>query len=209
MNFRIIDESTTEPITVAEAGENLRAATDGNSPPGYIEATRIGKLIKAARQACENYLNGSIVSKTIEIAVPAFYTFYDRSACYTWIPLPRGPVRLIESVTYVDTDGADQVLAADQYRIDLYSRPPRLHPAYGVTWPSARYDVNSIRVRYSAGYDLDATEPEEVPEPIRQAIHLYVAHYFANREAVALDNLAELPLGAVHLLTPYRLELGV
>lgn len=213
MNVQVIDESTVEPILVEEAGLNVRAATDGNSPPAFLEAARITSLIKAAREACENFLNATIVLKTLEIALPAWYAYADRYRCDR-IPLPQGlpktaAVRLIESVIYTDTEGDDQTLAADQYRIDVYSRPPVLVPAYGVTWPAARYDINSIRVRYTAGYDLEATEPDVVPEAIRQAMHLYVAHYFANREAVAADTLAPLPLGAEYLLRPYRLELGV
>lgn len=197
----VIAESATEPITLAEAAANLRADEDDNSPPGYVEQDRILALIRAARVLCEEEIETSLVEKTLEVAVDSFHP---RS-----IELPYGPVRSVVSVTYVDSNGADALLAADQYRINWYAVPQSLVPVYGVCWPAARCDLGSVRVRYMAGYPSADSPPQVVPEPIKQAMHLYVAHYFANREAVDADRLAELPLGARHLLSAYRRGLGV
>lgn len=199
--LKIITESTDEPISLDEAAENLRVVDpSGNSPPVYQESARILKLIKAARQACEEELEMSLVEKTIEVTQQSFYP-----RC---IELPAGPVRGIESVTYVDTNGDDQVLAEDQYRLSTSGRTAILWPAYNVTWPSARCETDSVRVRYIAGYPADSP-PEAIPEPILQAMHLMIAHYFANREAVDQDNLMELPMGTRYLLDKYRQGLGV
>lgn len=200
MELKVISESTTEPILLEEAALNLRAQDDGNSPPTYYEAARITKLIKAARQACEQELQLSLVEKTIEVAA---------SALSSAIEMPLGPVLSIVSVTYTDPDGADVVLSADQYRFNAYARTPVLLPAYGVSWPSVRGDVGSVRVRYTVGFPSADSPPVEVPEPIRQAMHLLIAHYFTHREAVDNNYLAELPLGARYLLAPYRRGMGV
>jgi uncharacterized phiE125 gp8 family phage protein len=195
-----ISESATEPITLEEAAENLRAQDDGNSPPTYFEAATITRLIKAARQACEQELEHSLVAKTLEVAVPAFGA---------WIDLPGGPVREVLSVTYTDPGGAEVTLAADQYRFSGYVRTPVLMPAFGVTWPAARGDMDAVRVRYTVGYPSTDSPPQEVPEPIRQAMHLAIAHWFSNREAVDQNTLAELPMGVRYLLGKYRQGLGV
>lgn len=200
MTPKIISESATEPIALDEAALNLRAADDGNSPPTYHEGARILKLIKAARQACEQELEMSLIEKTLEVARDSFVSGID---------LPYGPVRSIVSVTYRGTDGTDVVLAADQYRFSDYASAPVLMPAYDVSWPSPRVDTDSVRVRYTVGYPSTDSPPQEVPEPIRQAMHLYIAHYFANREAVDTGTLAELPLGVRYLLGKYRQGLGV
>jgi uncharacterized phiE125 gp8 family phage protein len=197
MKPRVISQSTTEPIELAEAVGHLRAA----GSPEALAGGRISRLIKVARQACEEYLEESLIEKVLEIAC------WSLDQC--GIELPWGPVRSVVSVTYVNTAGADTVLAADQYRISPYASPTVLVPAYDVTWPDVRGDLDSVRIRYAVGYPSADSPPEEVPEPIRQAMHLYIAHYYAHREAVGDDTLMELPLGARHLLSTYRTGLGV
>lgn len=197
MTPKLIAEAGTEPISVDEAGFNLRAAQDSNSPPTYVEAALIARLIKAARQACEQELQVSLVLKTLEI----------EQSVLCMNGLPQGPVRSIVSVTLIDTGGVESVIAADQYRVTGYGAVDMLLPAYGVTWPPA--SAGTMRVRYTAGYPSTDSPPQEVPEPIRQAMHLFIGHYFNNREAVALNVLSELPLGARYLLAPYRQGLGV
>lgn len=216
MTPRVIAESSVEPIDLDETAGNLRLFADGNSPPGWLEGARATKLIKAARQACEQELEMSLVAKTLEVAQDSFYQgvgWFDQ-ALWQWrrptaIELTQGPIRSIVSVTYVDSDGNDVVLAADQYRLNSYASPVVLIPAYNVTWPSARCDVGSVRVRYTVGYPSTDSPPEVVPEPIRQAMHLCIKHWFENRSAVEENTLAELPLGVKHLLSTYRRGLGV
>lgn len=199
----VISQSTDEPITVAEAAANLRLDPDG-SPPVYPESSRIQGLITAARIACENDLEVSLVAKTLEISLESWY----RPHCQA-IELPYGPVRSIESVKYIDSSGNDTTLDADQYRTTIRHRMAVLIPAYGVSWPATRVDVDSIRIRYLAGYPSTDSPPETVPSTILQAMHLYIAHYFVNREAVDDNKLAPLPLGAESLLWFYRQRLGL
>jgi uncharacterized phiE125 gp8 family phage protein len=207
MTPKVISESATEPILLAEVVLNLGLQPDdGNSPPGYVQGPRVLSLITTARRACEEELEMSLVAKTLEIAVPTFADCSLRSI--SGIELPWGPVRSIVSVNYVSTAGVDTVLAADQYRFSTYDTTAVLWPAYGASWPTARNDLDSVRVRYTAGYPVADSPPQTVPEPIRQAMHLLIAHWFANRDAVDVDTLAELPQGVCYLLGKYR-SLGV
>lgn len=200
--MRIISESTDEPITLDEAADNLRVVLNNDSPPVYPEAGRILKLIKAARQSCEEDLELSLVFKTLEVTQDCLYP--------RTIELPGGPVRSIVSLTYVDEEGYDTALADDQYRLSTSGRMAVLYPAYGVTWPDHRRDHDSVRVIYTAGYPSLDSPPEVAPEPIIQAMHLCIAHWFANREAVDIGNITtEIPLGAQYLLGKYRRGMGV
>lgn len=199
MNPTLISESTTEPISLDEAAENLKALDDGEG--SYFEAPIISRLIKAARQLCENELEMSLIPKTLE--------FSRDSLCPPCIELPNGPVRSIESVKYTDTNGVEVTLATDQYRLSTSSSMAILRPAYGVSWPSVRCEADAVRVRYTAGYAADDSPAQDVPEPIRQAMHLCISHFYANRDAVDVDSLMELPLGVRALLAPYRQGLGV
>lgn len=195
----VISESTTEPITLAEAVLNLRA-TEGS--PEAAEGGLISRLITTARQLCEQKLDMSLVEKTLEIAQRSFH-------CPCPIELPQGPVRSIVSVKYLDADGVDTTLDPSRYRISPYASTVVLMRAYNVDWPTARCDVDSIRVRYTAGYPSSDSPPQTVPKPILQAMHLYIAHYYGHREAVDDNTLMELPLGARHLLSDFRTGLGV
>jgi len=204
----VIVDATEEPISVEAAAFNLGVDDDGNSPPSIPEpfATRIAGLIKAARESCEQELESTLPRKTLEVAQDSWWL---PDQCQRGIELPWGPVREIVSVTYVDADGNDQVLADDQYRYSRYGRTPMLVPVWGVTWPSVRCDTDSVRVQYEAGYPSDDSPAQEIPEPIIEAMHLLIAHGWKNREAVDDGKFAELPLGVRAKLAPYRRALGV
>jgi len=226
MEPTVISQATEEPLTLAQAAANLRVDPDDDYPASYPEAERIQSLITAARSALENDLGVSLIAKTLEISLDMWHHAhrehyqdggfpYPYSSSYFHIyqhamhrrqriELPYGPVRAIESVKYLDGDGADTTLAADQYRIATVRRMDMLVPAYGVSFPAARCDFGSIRIRYSAGYPSTDSPPETVPEPILQAMHLCIAHWFRNREAVDDGKLAELPLGVESLVWFYR-----
>ena len=231
----LISQGTEEPISVADAGFNLRAADDGNSPPVYYEAALIQRLIVAAREACERELEMSLVRKTYELSSDTFFarpsqvggryaTMVDLdpvSAFYGYsnpVPnslngflfLPFGPVRQIVSVRYLDPDGVDQILPSTDYRFSPYARQPVLMPKYGGTWPAIRRDVDSVRVRYDVGFPSDDSPAQTVPEPILVAMHFLIGHWYTNREAIAESTkVFELPLGVRDMLAKYRQSLGV
>jgi uncharacterized phiE125 gp8 family phage protein len=52
----------------------------------------------------------------------------------------------------------------------------------------------------TAGYANAAA----VPEAIKTAIKMMVAHWYANRETVAAQQMTTVPFAAEHLLMPYR-----
>lgn len=224
----LISESATEPISVNEAGFNLHAADDGNSPPVYVEAALIARNIKAARKKCEEELGLSLVTKTLEVAVSNFFTLTDpsRNPIYTdqgyrddysnfigvnGIYLPGGPIRSIVSVNYVNPEGVDIVMPPADYRFSRYTRRPIIVPSYGNYWPSVRTDIDAVRIRYTAGFPSTDSPPQGVPEPIIAAMHLLIAHLHNYREAVhsGTVSVGELPLGVRYLLSSYRTELGV
>lgn len=183
-----------EPITRTEAKLAIRVDSS-------IEDSLIDNLIKDARELCEEELELSLVEKTWEVAQDSLYP--------STIELPYGPVRSITSFTYVDTGGADTLLAADQYRLDAYVVPTVLVPAYDVTWPDVRNDTNSVRVRYVAGYPSTDSPPEQIPGPVRRAMLLLIGHLYEHREGVDDERLMELPLGVRYMLSKYRAGLGV
>lgn len=67
------------------------------------------------------------------------------------LPLGRSPVQGVESVRYLDVNGAAQTVTAADYKLAFEPRPLVL-PAYAVSWPTARDEPDAVTVTYRAGY---------------------------------------------------------
>jgi len=111
------------------------------------------------------------------------------------IRLPYGPIQSVASIKYVDTDGTEQTLPADQY---LLTNDGVVALAYDAEWPTLRGDAEGVRVQYIAGY-------ETLPAAILPAVLMIVSHWYQNREAVVVgQGAAEMPMSAQALLAQYR-----
>ena len=82
------------------------------------------------------------------------------------------------------------------------TKPARLVRRTGVHWTPPGRIANGIEINIAAGYGNGAAN---VPETIRRAILLLVAHWFENRAAVEVGTvLRQTPLAVLALLAPYR-----
>lgn len=116
------------------------------------------------------------------------------------IELPNPPLQSVSSIQYLDTSGTLQTLAPTEYEVDIHGVKGSVQEAYGKTWPSVREQVNSIIITFACGY----SDETAVPEPIKIAMYLLIAHWYENRQAITLSNMKETPLGVKSLLWPYR-----
>lgn len=182
MGFKVITPPT-EPVTLADARLHLRV-TDTS------EDTLIASLTTAAREYCEHYLQRSIGSQTLELALDEFP---DGA-----IDLPRSPVTAITSLKYIDTNGTEQTLAPSAYTLDTFSHTSWVIRAYGTEWPETLDAANVVRVVYVAG----AATP---PATVKAAMLLTIGHLYENRESTVIGQTAiELPLGVKALLDTVR-----
>lgn len=189
MTVVVVSPPAQPLISLAEAKAQLRldGADDDQLVEGYIAAAT------AWIDGPDGWLGRALISQTLELRAGGFPVCGDGE-----IDLPYPPVASVTSVTYSDSDGADQVLAADKYR--LAGR--FLSPAFGTSWPSTRAQRDALRIQYVAGYGV---EPDKVPAPIRQAILLLIGHWYGTRETVNIGNItSELPFTTSALLAPYR-----
>jgi len=114
--------------------------------------------------------------------------------------LPYSPIQAVSSITYVDIGGTTQTWSSSLYDVDIYSKPGRIRPKWGETWPSIRSQMNAIAMTYTCGYGATAAS---VPAPIRQAMLLLIGHWYENREAVVIGNVLgfrEIPIAVESLL---------
>lgn len=113
------------------------------------------------------------------------------------IRLPYPEVIGIDSVTYLDTAGAEQTVPDTDYE----TFGSNIAPVFGKAWPAARAAREAVRIQYEAGY-------ETVPDAIRAAILLMVGDMHANRATVVTGAIAAaVPMSTTveNLLAPYRI----
>ena len=190
MRYRRTVEPTIEPVTLEDF--KVHARVDYDDQDAVIE-----NQIKAARLFCEEYLQRSFITTTWALTMDAF-------PCHA-IELQRANLIAVSSVTYVDTNGNTQTWDAANYRVDAYSEPPRIEPAYALTWPTTRDVSNAASITFTAGYGATAAS---VPQSIKQAILLLAAHWFENREPVNIGNIVSpIPMTVESLLMTERWNL--
>lgn len=163
-----------EPVSLDRAKLHLRQ--DETDDDDLIRA-----LVTAARKWCEVRLRQCLVTASWRLSLDGF-------PCGAgMIELPRPPLRSVTSVKYYDAANVERTVSSTYYDVDVASRPGRLVPAWGYTWPATYPRLNAVNVEFSAGYG----DADDVPETIRQAILLLVGHWYANREAVAVGTITK------------------
>ena len=198
MNIKILARGTSEPVTLAEAKLHLRV--DLSDDDALITA-----MISAARDMVERYTSRTLI-----------YTAY-RLTMDNWpydIELPRSPAieaaaNLVTGIAYItpriryyDDDGNQQTMtyAANDFEVLLDNNPPLLVlPPSGmwpITYPLQR---GAIEIDWIAGYGSASTG---IPQLLRLAIMMLVAHWYEHREAVGSFG-SEVPLAVDSVLRLY------
>jgi len=176
-----------EPIGLDEAKAHLRIdASD--------EDTLISSLIVAARMLVERSLGLALITQ-------GWSHYLDAVPQRGCVALPLGPVQAVGAVTLHDGDGGTTTVDADSYDTDPMSDPARLVLTSSVPSSGLR-PFNGFEIAFVAGYGDAASD---VPQPIRQALLLLIAHWFERREPVELGPGPQgVPEIAAGLLQPYR-----
>lgn len=148
--------------------------------------TRLVELIAVAQAHIENTLNRTLTTASLE------QRFEPGPLHHSKLYLGRGPVRSIVEVV-ASADGAETPISSSSYSL---SGSEAIYFGYGA--PTVN---GEMVVRYTAGYGT----PAQVPEPIKHAMLLLVAHYYANPDPVNIGNITtELPFGVDNLLAQYK-----
>lgn len=178
-------------VSLAAAKAHLRV--DDDAEDMLIEA--FSDAAQAHIDGPDGWLSRSLGKQTLELR---------RCGFPTWIELPFGPVRSVASVKYVDQNGVEQTLDQAAYAVhgDIVAC------AHGVSWPSVRTELESVRIRYDAGYpDIEGAEPKStVPAPVVSAIKMMIGDLFENRASVAAGArpVVDMSVTVERLLMPYK-----
>lgn len=174
-----IADNTTTTYTDNIADASLGAGCPTTNTTADPELNR---LIKSARQVCENLSRRAFITQTLELVLNAFPS--------NEIDLPRPRLQSVTSIKYLDSDGVEQTLSASGYVVDTDSEPGRVYLAYGESWPTTRDIQNAVRIRYVAGYGAASA----VPESLKQFMLTLIAQAYEYREPVVTGTIvSEMP----------------
>lgn len=191
----VVTEPDGEPVTWTEAAAHLRLTTTD-------EKALVERLIKAARQRVEEDTGRALLTQTLDL----YFDMVPRGT--SELMLPRPTLQEVTSVTTYDLSNTATVFDDASYMVDTASEPGRIVLNYGQTWPVNLRSTNACVVRVVCGY---GDEPDNVPQPIRQAMLLLIGAMFEMREQVLVAQFAgqflELPYGYKQLIGPYKLWL--
>jgi len=176
MALTLVTDITEEPVSLDETKAHLRL--DISDDDAYV-----ADCITAARIWVEGQTKRAIMPQT-----------WDYFIDYEWpykfgaprIDLPLNPVKSIAgtspevfAITYVDSSGSTQTLAASQYTLVSRAHHSYIVPAYGITWPEIRCVPNAVTVRFVAG------DEDNIPQELHRAIMMLAGHYYEVRESGA------------------------
>lgn len=182
--FRTVDPAV-EPVTLAEAKAHLRLDHDS-------EDALLTGLIRAARDEVEKSAGLALIDQSWRLALDR----WPRSGCAL---IAKHPVKEILSVTAYGPDGEASLVDPGTYEFDGLSRPARLHFSAQAAPLRA---MNGIEIDFAAGF---GEAGPDVPDLLKRAILVLVAHWFEFRAAFGPDDQpVSFPVGYERMLAGYR-----
>jgi len=177
-----------EPVSLLDAKAHLRVdAAD--------EDTLISSLIITSRLHIEASLGLALITQSWSL-------FLDAWPGGTTVRLPMRPLQSVSAVQLYAEDESITPVAASGYYVDGKGVPARLVRLGGTGWPAPKRAANGIEIAFTAGYGNLASD---VPEPIRQALMLLIAHWYERREPFEVGGSGvAIPKMVSELLMPYR-----
>lgn len=178
MGIRVVTEPSGEPVTLAEAKLWCRVDDDDTTQDAMLIM-----LIKAMRDYAENLTGRAFVERTLQLRLRGFPGHE--------IKLPYAPLQSVTSITYVDTDGAEQSLdgSPSLYQADIYREPGVVMPVYLGLWPTPRYDLDSVKITYVCGY----ASLSLIPANLKTWMHARIATLYDNRTQLVRSGKVRIP----------------
>ena len=164
-----------EPFTLEEAKAFLKIDPAFTDDDAYIT-----RLIKSAREYCENKTNRSLLQQVRVQYQDDFYQNRCKSNGSN-IELLKGPLLgvsevYIVSIKYYDDSDTLVTLDSSEYWVDFVSYIPRV--TVKNSWPTVKSRPNAVQIEYNAGYGNDA---DSIPGFLMDAMNMYISHCYENR----------------------------
>jgi uncharacterized phiE125 gp8 family phage protein len=183
----LLNGPAVEPLALAEAKAYLRVETSD-------EDETIAALIAAARLHVEAQTRRALITQSWRLTLDAW------PECGR-VTLRPAPLQSLSAARVYDANNVAHALDLQNFVPDLAASSINF-ASWAVAQPERA--ASGIELDVVCGYGDGA---EVVPEALRQAIRLLVAHWYENRGLVVPGamSLASLPSTAAALIAPYRM----
>jgi uncharacterized phiE125 gp8 family phage protein len=186
MSSILLNGPAVEPITLAEAKAHLRV--EHNDDDAVIVS-----LIAGSRIHVETQTRRALISQNWRI-------IRDHWPSDGQIAILPVPLQQIVAARVYESDGSTLAIDTQAFVVDKASAPALVAFA---PWslPAPGRVIGGIELDVKVGYGDGAAD---VPEPLRQAIRLLVAHWYENRGVTSQRAVNVLPIAVNALIAPYR-----
>jgi uncharacterized phiE125 gp8 family phage protein len=175
-----------EPLSLAEARNFLRV--DINDDDDLISA-----LVSSARIHVEAETRRALITQTWRLVRDAWP---DEGR----MPVLPAPLRAVSAARVYDAQNATHTVDPQSFVVDT-AGAALTFASWALMTPGRPFA--GIEIDVECGYGDTASD---VPEPLRQAIRLLVAHWYENRAVVSgAQTAAALPITVAALIAPYRM----
>ena len=173
----------TAPISLAEAKAQMRV--DGSD-----DDTIIQRLIDAAVAFVDvqGVLGRAMITQTWGQWL---------SPNPSTVSLMLGPVQSVSAIKYYDIDGVLQTATLADFNV--FGTPNRITitPKTSKAWPITQTRDDAIKIEYVVGYGSTSAS---VPQTVRHALLMLVAHWYENRETTQEKQMQDLPYGFMEMI---------
>ncbi len=181
----LLSGPAAEPVTLAQAKAHLRVEHDDDDDI-------IAALIAGSRIHVETQTRRALITQSWRLTRDV----WPESGFVAVLPVP---LVALDAARVYRADGTMQAIDVAAFTLDSAASPARLGFTRGAL-PIPERPFAGIEIDVTCGY---GDEGDDVPEPLRQAIRLLVAHWYENRGLVS-EEIAVLPQTVAALIAPYR-----
>lgn len=185
MSSLLLTAPAVEPLSLAEAKAYLRVEHNDDDDV-------IGALIAASRIHVEAQTRRALITQTWRITLDAWP---DDGR----LPVRPAPLQELSAARVYDYGGTPHMADTESFVVD----------SGGSALAFAPWSLGSPG-RIAGGIELDVVcgygdAAADVPEPLRQAVQLLVAHWYENRGLAAPGAVTILPSTVAASIAPYRM----
>jgi uncharacterized phiE125 gp8 family phage protein len=185
------NSTTTYTDNLADASLGASAPSSNTTQDPYLSA-----LIVVARRQAESITKRRFITQQWKQTLdwwPIGITFR--------LLLP--PIQNVSAVQYYDQNSTLQTLDPASYEVSYTQQQARVSLLNGYWWPTLRImKLDPVVITFTTGYGDTAAS---VPQGIKQAMLLMIAHWYNQREDVLIGTQASVvPKAADMLLAPYK-----
>lgn len=190
MTTIVVTPPAADVVSLEDIYDHLRLIDTDDT--GFPEDELLGTLRSAAVTKIEDMTGLAFINRTLQTT----FDFFGKR-----LVLPASPVVSITEITYLDTAGEEQTLAASEYALHDRIDNPGVIPAHGKTWPGTWDFPGSVTVKYVAGFGAAAVD---VPDTLRLAVLRTIGGLYEFREDIGAASLHAIPEGVTSLIAGHR-----